>query len=605
LLLAGGAAAAADKGDKGDKPAEGPAIPDDVIGQYLADLEKTRRLPAETASLETLRATLASAEDNLVHGDARVATTSLYAIVESPRYSPWKDTPPFQNAEFLLGRALLRGGAYVSAERYLLRVLKRGPEAPYFVPAHRALVDLALETRSHERLLATLEGLRTDGKLPEDSAHERAYLRGRLLYEKKDLDAAANALAQVGRTSRFYASSAYFRGLIAVRRGTYKDARGAFCEIVPRKDAGALAFNIDGRYFSLQDLARLALARVAHEQDKYDEAYYFYFSIPDDSERLAEALFEAAWSMYQKGEARAARAFVDEFDQQFPQSALRPEVAILRANIEIKSCAFDGARAEVAAMLGTYGPIQREAARASTDAARRRALVARLLTRPAVLGPTTDDDGRLLSLLKLDARFTNLYAQLREVEADLAEAREALGRWRTLGEAAQGEKNLQRAVSSPEAAQLLEDVTALAPLAEGNPEMTEKVEALLLEASLAAYPPRPTGPYAAEEAAARDLVRRLSTLRTQMTAAALDLGAASFRELDERLRAIFRQARLVSIDAVVGRKKRLEIEIANLQARRLTSDIYAKLKAEGTLGDDEEYWPFEGEYWADEYENYR
>ena len=59
------------------------------------------------------------------------------------------------------------------------------------------------------------------------------------------------------------------------------------------------------------------------------------------------------------------------------------------------------------------------------------------------------------------------------------------------------------------------------------------------------------------------------------------------------------------IDAVVGRKKRLEIEIANLRAGRLDAALYAKLKTEGTLGDDEEYWPFEGEYWADEYENYR
>jgi hypothetical protein len=23
------------------------------------------------------------------------------------------------------------------------------------------------------------------------------------------------------------------------------------------------------------------------------------------------------------------------------------------------------------------------------------------------------------------------------------------------------------------------------------------------------------------------------------------------------------------------------------------------------MGDDEEYWPFEGEYWSDEYENYK
>ncbi len=139
------------------------------------------------------------------------------------------------------------------------------------------------------------------------------------------------------RTSRLYAGAAYFRGLIAARLGHFDKARNAFCEILPGKNQGTsnavtdavsgmvsgetLAFTIDGRYFQLQDLARLALGRIAHERDRYDEAYYFYFSVPEDSDRLAEALFEAAWSMYQKGEVRAARAFVDSFDRSLPRFA--------------------------------------------------------------------------------------------------------------------------------------------------------------------------------------------------------------------------------------------------------------------------------------------
>ena len=83
------------------------------------------------------------------------------------------------------------------------------------------------------------------------------------------------------------------------------------------------------------------------------------------------------------------------------------------------------------------------------------------------------------------------------------------------------------------------------------------------------------------------------------------LAAASFEVVAERLRALFRQARLTHIDAVVGRKKRLEIEIANLRSGRWSAELFARLRTEGAIGDDEEYWPFEGEYWADEYENYR
>jgi tetratricopeptide (TPR) repeat protein len=293
---------------------------------YLAELERTRRLPPETASLERLRERLAAAEESLARGDARAAASGLYELVESPRWSPWHDTVPFQQAELTLGRALLRGGATLSAERYLVRVLRRGPDKTYFVPAHRAMVDLALETRQVARVRDLLAGLPTGGRLPPDSAAEQTYLDGRARYQAGDLEGAATRLAQVPRSSRLYAGAAYFRGLIAARLGHFDKARGAFCEILPGKNQGnanavtdavsgmvsgeTLAFTIDGRYFQLQDLARLALGRIAHERDRYDEAYYFYFSVPEDSDRLAEALFEAAWSMYQKGEVRAAETRV-------------------------------------------------------------------------------------------------------------------------------------------------------------------------------------------------------------------------------------------------------------------------------------------------------
>ena len=38
---------------------------------------------------------------------------------------------------------------------------------------------------------------------------------------------------------------------------------------------------------------------------------------------------------------------------------------------------------------------------------------------------------------------------------------------------------------------------------------------------------------------------------------------------------------------------------------RYPPDMFAQLQLEGLMGDDEEYWPFEGEYWSDEYENYK
>ena len=145
-----------------------------------------------------------------------------------------------------------------------------------------------------------------------------------------------------------------------------------------------LAFTIDGRYFQLQDLARLALGRIAHEQRPLRRGLLLLLlASPRIRDRLAEALFEAAWSMYQKGEVRAARAFVDSFDRAFPDSPLRPEVALLRANLALRSCAFDGARAEAAALVSTYEPLQKRVAAAAADPALARVLTGRLLARPA------------------------------------------------------------------------------------------------------------------------------------------------------------------------------------------------------------------------------
>ena len=88
-------------------------------------------------------------------------------------------------------------------------------------------------------------------------------------------------------------------------------------------------------------------------------------------------------------------------------------------------------------------------------------------------------------------------------------------------------------------------------------------------------------------------------------AATAAIAEQALLDLDSRLREMLRQARLTQIDAVIGKKKKLEIEISNLREGRYPPDMFAQLQLEGLMGDDEEYWPFEGEYWSDEYENYK
>src|SRR5690349_5545399 len=119
----------------------------DPLGRYLTDLEQSGAIPHETGSLEKIKEALNHAEEALTGGNPQAAATLLYGIVDSPRYADWNDSADYEEAEFLLGRALLGGGAYRSAERYFLRIIARGPKQPYFIAAYRGLVDGALESK--------------------------------------------------------------------------------------------------------------------------------------------------------------------------------------------------------------------------------------------------------------------------------------------------------------------------------------------------------------------------------------------------------------------------------------------------------------------------
>jgi tetratricopeptide (TPR) repeat protein len=573
------------------------------MARYLSDLEKAGVLAEdkEPATVERIRATLVDAENDLVTGNAEMATARLFRIVESVRFEKLAYSPEYANAELTLGRALVRAGAYASAERYLLRTLAHGPKSPFFAPAYRAMVDVALETREQTAVLTLLDlaDAKLEGaQLPRDANAEHEYLAGKVAYEANDLPGADAHFANVDRQSRFFAAALYFRGLAHARKGHYAAARASLCEIVEQADQDRFTFFIDGRYYAIKDLAYLALGRISHEQAKYDDSYYFYFRVPEDSDRLPDALFEASWSMFQKQEYEAAGAFLDQFDRSFPKSPLAPDVLLLHAMIDLKSCQFDRVRAELEELVRVYKPIEAEVSALLQDPARRRVLYKRLLSKQQI-GAAGDP---VVELLKIDGKFYRYFADIVALdrEAGLLPAQVAV--WDELTAKQSGK---EKGSDASEAVQLVKDVEALQPLAKGDPEMEDRVGDLLTSARRAARPVSLHGPYAEEAARTQALSVEARALRARLVDATSAIAEQALQDLDGRLREMLREARLTQIDAVIGKKKKLEIEISNLREGRYPPDMFAQLQLEGLMGDDEEYWPFEGEYWSDEYENYK
>jgi tetratricopeptide (TPR) repeat protein len=211
---------------------------EDQLSKYFTTLEQMKLIDVESGNLETLRRELGVGEQLLRDGAYTNAAVALYAIVKSPRYSAFTDFVEFQNAEYDLAVALSRAGAYGAALEMIDQVLRRGPAAPYWGPAHRRAVDIAIETRDHAGVLARLEAIKTptgdrgsQDPIPVSAAGERAYLRGRAFYDLGKLGDADAELMQISKKSRLYSSAVYLRGVIRARRGQFKESAEAMCEI--------------------------------------------------------------------------------------------------------------------------------------------------------------------------------------------------------------------------------------------------------------------------------------------------------------------------------------------------------------------------------------
>jgi hypothetical protein len=109
----------------------------------------------------------------------------------------------------------------------------------------------------------------------------------------------------------------------------------------------------------------------------------------------------------------------------------------------------------------------------------------------------------------------------------------------------------------------------------------------------------------ADIAEARRLDKAAHALAEKMQKAGDRLAQAAVDKLHEDARRVLDKAKLGKIDAIIGQKRKLDIEVQDLAAGRFPEELIGKLWNPSMIGDDEEYWPWQGEYWADEYEGWR
>jgi hypothetical protein len=250
---------------------------------------------------------------------------------------------------------------------------------------------------------------------------------------------------------------------------------------------------------------------------------------------------------------------------------------------------------------------------------------------PASLGARTDAGyvGALASVLRKDPDYGQTTRRLAELDNQMSGLRQTMGSLddassritsskdvRPRAETALGGTPAERAerldAQLAEVRRLVRQVKASgghgADLQQVEVELAE-LEARAREASRAERAPVAAaqggtdlpGLVGTDRARATALYGEADATRAALVASQRAAAKDALVRLDRRLSRLLRRARLGRIETVLGKKRALEVEIEALSEGFLPQGAVDSLQAARYLRDDEEYWPFDGEDWTDEY----
>ena len=420
------------------------------------------------------------------------------------------------------------------------------------------------------------------------------------------------------------------------RAGSARRRRTRSAPSPTSRRATRIRFYIDGRYYALKDLARLALGRIAHEEGRDDDAFYHYFLIPSDSKKLRRRALRGGLVVAGAQGVRPRRAA-----RRRVLEALRHDAARVRgapaccATLQVKTCRFADAEKGFDRALAEYEPLTRYVDRALADPATRRALAERLLVAPTSCTRSTPTTPTASSrrCCEVDARF---YPAARD-RARAGDARRPTSitsrtDWKRLGDRVAADQGAGGApAATVDVPLLLERVERARRRGgaraqgrrrqrrgarsrwrrsrRGAHELAGQLERML-DMEQSAGVRRSLGPRRAwctpiawpPTSCARARRRWRGSIDAAsgelIRAGARSICASSSTACCAR-RASARSTRSSGRSASSSGRSRI------WRPGRFPAEMFGKLHIEGLIGDDEEYWPPETERWADEYENYK
>ncbi len=308
--------------------------------EELKEEEKRQR------KLQRAARRIPDAKDKLSAGNNMEAARMFLKFLS---LEPREGSDNWYEAKFGLAKALYKEGILSGAATPTQQVVMAGADRPHFQEAFRILQALTRKIGYQPPALEELTQVLTRD-LPRDFLNDFNYYLGKFFYDYNRNKLAVKYLKKVNEGSDDYPKALYLMG-VAQLDPSIDDKPAALENFERAIRAGERASEENKE---ILQLGYLALARVFYEVGLYDVALYYYQKIPRESARHAEAIFEKAWTYFQKNDFKRALGTFHTIDSPYYDQWYFPDIHILEATVYLNLCQFDYSKRALAEFTDRY-----------------------------------------------------------------------------------------------------------------------------------------------------------------------------------------------------------------------------------------------------------
>lgn len=244
-------------------------------------------------------------------------------------FSPDPSTEEYQRGLYGYTRSMYLAGFRNSIRQEVMELVGFGTQYANFAGAFEMLEAVVSETDVRSPAIEDFAGY-VIGSLPQDLQDEWNTFMGQYFRIYGDSDRALQFFARVSNASPEKARTHYLSAVMHLER---RENRRAVQEL---QQAVLRALETDNE--DVTELAYLGLARILYEIGDYDAALYYYNKIGARSHRRPTALFEQAWTYFQKLDFDRAVGALHTLQSPFYNYHFWPELWVIEAAAYLQTC---------------------------------------------------------------------------------------------------------------------------------------------------------------------------------------------------------------------------------------------------------------------------